>query len=912
MRRNGAMFCALLLSLFLPAVAQDTLAPGMTNYADILDDWKDQDSVARVGYRQAVQTILARLSSPDKAALQQRFSALAGVAADAPEMIALYTRVCSARRASRMAPYLNRFQKVIFSQHTIHGTGYFLNGTYNGGGYEGKGLELLQMKGQYGSVAHLMPTGEGMTPDISFDGNRVLFSYRDSKAGLGSYNLWELNLTTGTKRQLTFDVPGLGEGNAVYEGIYLPNGNILFNSTRIMQRIDCTMSEQAGNMFLCDKDGLYPRRIGFDQVMTNYPQVLPSGEIVYCRWDYNDKSHVHGHALFVMKPDGTAQREFYNNNSLWPTMILQERHIPGTNKVMAMLGGYHQKQQGKIGIIDNSIGMENGLGVTLLCPVRQPKDDSLDSWGGAPANWSDAAVFPRPGRGPSDGWGGDPPVFAYPYPFDEQAFLVSFRPASKETAWGTADRFGLYFMMSDGQREMLYFDPQGSCLGAVVVAPRQVPILSSTVDYRKSTGTFQIMDIYQSQDPVLKNIPRGTITRLRVAYLIYRAYVGVGSALFDYCNVPYFSGGVPGAIATGNASWDCKGIIGETPVQSDGSASFTVPARTPIYFQALDSKGQVVQTMRSWTTLQPGETFACMGCHESKLSATPPLSYVPIAMKTAPLALEPFYGPQRGYSFPKEVQPILDAKCVRCHSAATPNGINLEGASPTSPQANDRLWSYSYLNLVKHNDCDNFSPYVSWFHAEASPLLQPPYIAGSSKSPLMPLLEQGHKGVTLTKEELDKIRSWIDLGVPFSGNNNEDVANPDTKKLIDLYMGFAGKTFGQADSASIAALIRATASAPFARFSPTPGAQANRPCMIKSGRLFLNVPAEGGQQVRVQVRLYDLRGACLKTLTDGLFAPGQLRLEIDGQGRSPLPAGRYVARIRVGGVETVAGVGVME
>ena len=35
-------------------------------------------------------------------------------------------------------------------------------------------------------------------------------------------------------------------------------------------------------------------------------------------------------------------------------------------------------------------------------------------------------------------------------------------------------------------------------------------------------------------------------------------------------------------------------------------------------FQALDHNGHVVQTMRSWATLQPGETFGCVGCHETK------------------------------------------------------------------------------------------------------------------------------------------------------------------------------------------------------------------------------------------------------------------------------------------------------
>ena len=68
-------------------------------------------------------------------------------------------------------------------------------------------------------------------------------------------------------------------------------------------------------------------------------------------------------------------------------------------------------------------------------------------------------------------------------------------------------------------------------------------------------------------------------------------------------------------------SWDVKVILGSAKVFPDGSAAFVVPAHTPIYFQALDEKGQAVQTMRSWTTLQPGENASCAGCHEAKNSS---------------------------------------------------------------------------------------------------------------------------------------------------------------------------------------------------------------------------------------------------------------------------------------------------
>ncbi|UVV54867.1 hypothetical protein NXY15_13660 [Bacteroides thetaiotaomicron] len=86
-------------------------------------------------------------------------------------------------------------------------------------------------------------------------------------------------------------------------------------------------------------------------------------------------------------------------------------------------------------------------------------------------------------------------------------------------------------------------------------------------------------------------------------------------------------------VGVGNAAWDVKRVIGVTDVYPDGSAFFKVPARRPLYFQALDDKGRVVQTMRSWSTLQPNEVQSCVGCHEHK-------NTVPVAGHRVSMAMD--------------------------------------------------------------------------------------------------------------------------------------------------------------------------------------------------------------------------------------------------------------------------------
>ncbi len=882
--------------------AQDTLSPGMSCYNDIVDDWKDQDGIAGSSdYRGAITKILPQLPFTDRTMLQGRLDALGGAAGNSTEMQRLYIRTCSARRAMRMGDYPQQFQKVLFSEHPVLGGLYFYDNVWKAGGVAGRGLELLEMKGLFGSVTHLLSGGEARHANVSFDGKRAVFPWRGGNSGSSDYHLYEIDLETRKTRQLTF---GSGEFSIDLDPAYLPNDDIVFVSTRFAQEIDC-IAGRVTNLMLCDKDGKYMRQVGFDQVPILYPQVLPSGKVIYCRWDYNDKSHTYGHALFIMNPDGTAQQEYCNNNSWWPTMILQERPIPNSTKIMAMIGGYHTQQWGKIGIIDVNIGTQNGVGVTLVAPVRQPEEDNVDMWGnpnGGPHSWSqvDAAAFPRSGAAPLDQWGQKPPMFAYPCPLSEEAFIVSYRPASKESSWN--GRMGLYFMTVDGEREMLYVDPAGSCMGATLAMPRPAPkMISSMVDYRDSLGTFQIMKINLGQS--LPGVADGVIKRLRIAELYFRpgpAGPGAGPHCGPGC-INFGGATYHTKIATENASWDAKWIVGETPVQSDGSAHFRAPARTPLFFQALNEKGQVVQTMRSWVTLQPGEVFACVGCHESRLNPTPPLGYTPVALQQEPLAIEPFFGPRRGFTFDREIQPIFNAKCTSCHNGGS-NGGGL-----------DLRQGSAYNSLTRHNSCDAYSKYVSWFHAEDSPLLQPPNRAGSCRSRLDSILDKKvsisrMNGVQLTDEELRKIRCWIDLGVPQWGTYKEVHAGSEDnlgarnnwltqeKKNIEEYIRY------QATVVKDGRKNRMTVN------QETTGKLLN--CELAGSgalRLRMNVPSGADGQM-FRVNLYNQKGALVGTLLERKLPGGATTLMVENSIRV---SGQYLVELRSKSVRSIVPVALL-
>jgi len=91
---------------------------------------------------------------------------------------------------------------------------------------------------------------------------------------------------------------------------------------------------------------------------------------------------------------------------------------------------------------------------------------------------------------------------------------------------------------------------------------------------------------------------------------------------------------------------------------------------------------EALQLMRSWFTAMPGERVSCVGCHETQLT-TPPSSPAAFPQRP-PSEIEPWHGPTRGFSFAREVQPVLDQYCVGCH-----NGVghaNLHAVSPAVPE----------------------------------------------------------------------------------------------------------------------------------------------------------------------------------------------------------------------------------
>ena len=55
----------------------------------------------------------------------------------------------------------------------------------------------------------------------------------------------------------------------------------------------------------------------------------------------------------------------------------------------------------------------------------------------------------------------------------------------------------------------------------------------------------------------------------------------------------------------------------------------------------------------------------------------------------------PFYSPARGFSFPKEIQPILDRHCIRCHNDSSLK-MDARRIQNQTIREKDPVWKASY------------------------------------------------------------------------------------------------------------------------------------------------------------------------------------------------------------------------
>ncbi|MBM3500195.1 MAG: hypothetical protein FJX74_16180, partial [Armatimonadetes bacterium] len=544
--------------------------------------------------------------------------------------------------------------------------------------------------------------------DLHWSGTKLLFSMVE-ESPQNPYNVFEINVDgSGLRRVTTSPWPDIDN----YDGCYLPDGDIIFCSTRNFQGVPCTGPDRVGLLYRCDDRGELVRQLTFDQDHSWHPYLLHDGRVVYTRWEYNDTPHYFSRIVFSMNPDGTEQTAYYASNSYFPNATYYMTPIPGSDtQVVCIVSGHHgNPRMGEVAILDVDRGHKGAEGVVQILPQRhrRPEELIIDQY--ATGQW---------------------PQFVMPYPLSGKYFIVSCQPRPGMP-------FGIYLLDVFDNLVPIYTEEGTNLFEPIPLRARPVPpAIPSRVDYARDDAVVRVEDIYAGGG--LAGVPRGTIKKLRIVEPIYR----------------YWGNGDQYGISQ-DGTWDVKKIWGTVPVYEDGSALFRVPANTPLMVQPLDGKGMAQQHMRSWFTAMPGEHLACVGCHEPR-GSTPPTAHS-VATRRGISEIEPWYGEPRPFRFEAEVQPVLDRHCVTCHSGD--HRLDLRGKS-ARPEVK---YSLAYASL---------HPYVRRPGLEADIHMLPPREFDASTSQLVQLPKKGHKDVKLTAEEWDRLITWIDLNVPYYGDWQE-------------------------------------------------------------------------------------------------------------------------------------------
>ena len=583
-----------------------------------------------------------------------------------------------------------------------------------------------------GSVTTVYRPEEGLfvgDVDLNFDARRMLFSMRDNN---GRFQIYEIDTDGKDLRQVTKSEPDVDN----YDACYLPDGQIVFASTACFQGVPCVGGgNQVANLYRMNADGEAVRQLCFDQDHDWCPTVANDGRVMFTRWEYSDTPHYFTRVLMHMNPDGTGQTALYGSNSFWPNSTFFARPIPGhPSRFVAVISGHHgAARMGELILFDPAVGTQEADGAIQRIPGYGKKVEPIIQ---------DQLV--------NNSW----PKFLHPYPLSDKHFIVSAQIDA-------ASPWNLYLVDVFDNMVLLFEDSGYAAREPIPLREKsKPPVIPERVDLTRKDGVVYLSDIYTGGG--LKGIPRGTVKSLRVF-------------AFDYgyqrlANHTYI--GIEGP-------WDVHRILGTVPVEHDGSAMFRIPSNTPVSVQPLDEDGKALQIMRSWFVAMPGERISCVGCHESNRS-TPPLHYS-LALKKPIEEIRPWFGPARGFSFKREVQPVLDQHCVGCH--------------------NDKPYEGSQLSDLRAGMVDKFSRaythlqrYVRRPGPESDYHMMPPAEYHADTSPLVQMLAKGHYGVELDRESWERIYTWIDLNVPDHGTWHEfrEIPNKQRARRYELRQKYAG------------------------------------------------------------------------------------------------------------------------
>lgn len=570
-------------------------------------------------------------------------------------------------------------------------------------------------------------------PNVSFDAKTILFAGRKTRAN--HWRIYEVGVTGGTARAVS------PEHQDARQPIYAtrlftldspePWFTILYSARETF--LNEAGQPLAASLYNVTLDGQELRRLTYNPNLNRDPFQMWDGRVIYSAERRPNQ------------PDGYGGRTG-----------LYAIHVEGAD--MELFGGELGKRVqrtpcatpgGLVVFIESDHPTPDGAGQLACVEDRRPH-----------------ATYRPLTRDPAY-------AFVSPAPWRENRVIVARRLTEGRGTWGV-----FCFDADQGRCEAVFDSPDYDELQAVPLLPRINPDGHSTVvDTKTNTGIFYGLNCYDADQRMAAHLQTGMVKRVRLIEGVVQTPTPASSP------------------TAGRGPFVPRRLVGEAPVEADGSFNVEVPADTPLLLQTLDERGLALGNC-GWIWVKPKEKRGCIGCHEDP-ERIPENEYV-LALRRPSnrLALPP--AERRSISFRDDIVPILQKHCATadCHgSHDTPLYLPLTGQKPSDGEI---LQAYEALTVPAHSATNGVTwpasgKYVDAGRARTSWLVwqltgtdtSRPWdrdTQSAAKARKVKSMPPPGKGPPLGPEELRTLIQWIDLGAQLDAVKPTE---PETRKLAD-------------------------------------------------------------------------------------------------------------------------------
>lgn len=513
--------------------------------------------------------------------------------------------------------------------------------------------------------------------EIDYDGSRLLFSMRVpfdpdvDEEDLPTWNVWQYTFETDELVRVITSNLFAEIGHDIMPK-YLPDGRIIFSSSRQTQSQAVLLDEGKGgfpaqdeddnepafNLHIMNDDGTGIKQVSFNQSHDLDPSVMADGKIVFSRWDHNQSNDAVN--LYRMNPDGSKLELLYG----------QQSHDTGTNGDTIQFMQPRQLEDGRVMVLARPFTDTEGGGELMLIDTpqylenTQPTKDNIGILSGPAqedATVNEVSTIPGvPSVGGryfsvypiQDGtdrlmvsWSqcrlveiladdGDPDtddIQIVPCTEERLANVIVIDPDNPPTPvegdlFVAPPLYGIWiYDPRDDTQLPIVAGEEGFMFTEVVSAdPRPTPpvVLDGSNDFfpdvtlaENGEALLNIRSVYDFDGAAIVNIPtladpEQTLAADRLARFL-RIEKAVSQPDDDLRDIDNTAFGV-------TTQFGMKEIVGYAMVEPDGSVMVKVPANTALMISVLNENGhRITQRHQNWISLAAGQELKCNGCHDA-------------------------------------------------------------------------------------------------------------------------------------------------------------------------------------------------------------------------------------------------------------------------------------------------------